>query len=290
MKFDLAKAWPHPVLRPSPYGDDYPQSEFEVDIHVRVSRQLGDRVEVDAQFELSDPTLLRLVDDGAAEYIMVIKAPRTHFRQSVRSATGKMSNVFENGALAGRAEFAPFLVCTKAVSAFTSSTWHSDFDGMAFDLVPGTVLAEDIPKEYWIDTADEAPIGSIFSHRPDRKLADGRWRCDLGEDHVDIAMSPADSKVFARARELADDTPDAQYLMNGLYLPALLAVLARVDQDPEEYREFRWFASLDQRLEEIGARPLGEPSADGRLLDAQKILDLPFAKMPLIHNAREDSS
>ena len=35
MKFDPGKAWPHPVLRPPSYGDDYPQAEFEVEIEVK---------------------------------------------------------------------------------------------------------------------------------------------------------------------------------------------------------------------------------------------------------------
>lgn len=54
MKFDPGKAWPHPVLRPPSYGDDYPRTEFEVEIEVK--RVKGSTaVEVYAEFELLTP-------------------------------------------------------------------------------------------------------------------------------------------------------------------------------------------------------------------------------------------
>ena len=52
MRFDPGKAWPHPVLRPSSYGDDYPQGEFEVETEV-VRVKGSTAVEVYASFELS---------------------------------------------------------------------------------------------------------------------------------------------------------------------------------------------------------------------------------------------
>ena len=94
-------------------------------------------------------------------------------------------------------------------------------------------------------------------------------------------MSEADANLYTTARNRANNQPEGQYLMNGLYLPALVAVLKDADQNPEDYRDFRWFASLDQRLDAVGCKPLGSNDAD-RLVDAQKVLDSPFPKMPVI--------
>ena len=282
MRFDPAKAWPHPVLRPPSYGDDYPQAEFEVDIEVRrVKRSTA--VRVHAIFELSDPDLLNLVAQGAARYVLVIKAPQTHFRDAVETDEKMVSSTFPTGALSGRTEFAPFVICTQQVPRFVSNSWHPDFAGRSFDLQPGVVLAQDVPKEYWIDTADEGPLGSIFAHKERPGLANGQWEYELGEDHVWIVMSPTASARYSTARDLATNHPNGQYLMNGLYLPALLAVLIEVDQDPDEYRNMRWFASLDHRLEEVQCQPLGSTQSNrNRLVDAQKILEFPFLKMPLL--------
>ena len=283
MKFDPSKAWPHPVLRPPSYGDDYPHAEFEVEIEVN-RIQGSTAVEVNAQFELSDPDLLRLVKERFGQYVLLVKASRTHFRDLIESDGSNITKVYPAGDLSGRVEFAPFLVCTQELIGFRADGWHPDFSGRTFDISAGAVLAEDVPKDYWVDTADEAPIGCIFGHRPRRNLPDGRWQCQLDDDRIWIEMSTADALRYNVAREVANNKPEGQYLMNGLYLPALMAVLNEVDQSADNYREFRWFSSLDQRLEAVGCKPLGSKDADS-LIDAQKVLDLPFLKMPVIADA-----
>ena len=286
MRFDPGKAWPHPVLRPLKYGDDYPHAEFEVDIEVRRA-QGSTAVAVDVQFELSDPDLLKLVAEGKAHYVLLIKAPKTHFRDLVESADPHVKRQFSAGDLSGRVEFAPFLTCTQDLLAFRATKWHPEFAGRTFDIGAGTVLAEDIPKDYWIDTADETPLGSIFGHKPRADLPDGLWGLELAEDRIWIVMSNADATQYEAARNQAHTKPDGQYLMNGLYLPALMAVLNEVDKSADDYRDYRWFASLDERLEAVECQPLGSSNAN-RWIDAQKVLDQPFLKMPLIAQAETD--
>ena len=286
MRFDPGKAWPHPVLRPPTYGDDYPRAEFEVEIAVERAKG-STSVEVNAEFELSDPGLLRLVKDGAARYLLLVRASRTHFRDMMSSSDPRIERLFSGGDLSGRVEFAPFLVCTRKLSSFRADGWHADFSGRTFDIAAGSVLAEDLPKDYWVDTADEAPLGSIFGHKSRPDISDGRWELDLTNDRVWIVMSESDAELYRSARNRANNSPEGQYLMNGLYLPALLAVLNEVDQNVADYSDYRWFASLDQRLQAVDCRELGLADAD-RLTDAQRVLDMPFTKMPLIAEAQSD--
>lgn len=286
MKFDPGKAWPHPVLRPPSYGDDYPHAEFEVDIEVKRTIY-STAVEVAAYFELSEPSLLKLLRENKAQFALLVRSSQTHCRQLLQSRLENITHSFPAGSLSGRVEFAPFLVCMDFLPNFQSEGWHSDFAGRSFDIAPGVVLAEDVPKDYWIDTADEAPLGSIFAHKSRSDITDGRWEYELADDHVWIVMSDADSQQYQSARDQVGNQPEGQYLLNGLYLPALIAVLNEVDLAPDDYRDCRWFSSLDQRLEDVECSPLGENSSN-RLTDAQKILDSPFIRMPLIASAGMD--
>ena len=181
-------------------------------------------------------------------------------------------------------EFSPFLVCSKQLTDFYCPDWHQDFNGHTFDLSPGSVLAEDEPKKYWIDTADEAPLGSIFGHKVDSSLTQGIWDFEMSDDHVWISMCDEDDELYTKARNRIGIDSQGQYLMNGLYLPALLSVLHEADENVSDYEEFRWFSSLDERLVAVGANPIGS-SGSNRLIDAQKILENPFIKMPLIADA-----
>ena len=183
MKFDPGKAWPHPVLRPHAYGDDYPHFEFEVDIEVkRTSKSTA--VEVDASFVVSEPTLLELLKRGMAQYALLVRSPQTRCRQLLRANSSCLHHQFPAGALSGHVEFAPFLVCVKALSDFSAEGWHSDFADRRFNIDPCTVLAEDVPKTYWIDTASERPLDSILSHKTDSTLDKGLWKYSIGEERI----------------------------------------------------------------------------------------------------------
>ncbi len=216
--------------------------------------------------------------------MLLVRSPKTHYRKLLQSDQSNIEHSFHAGILAGRVEFAPFLICMKALSGFYSDGWHSDFAGMTFDIDSGSVLAEDVPKDYWIDTADETPLGSIFGHKTLPELPNGHWEYELAENYIWIIMSDDDGQQYEKVREQIADQPEGQYLMNGLYLPALIAVLNEIDQNSGEYNNYRWFSSLDQRLESLGCQHLGAKGAN-RLVDAQKILNLPFLKMPLIVDA-----
>ena len=285
MKFDSGKVWPHPVLRPFSCGDDYPHSEFEVEIEVdRVEGGLA--VNMQAVFELSDKCLLMLVKKGLAKYVLLIRSSKTHYREIIESSEPKIQIEYSAGDLSGKVELSAFLIASDNVSPFQSKSWHEDFDGLTFDIKVGSVLAEDIPKEYWIDTVEESPVGSIFEHRMIDYYLDGGWQLDLEGDRVGILMSLNDSERYKMARKIANSQAEAQYLLNGLYLPALLSVLLETDKNTEMYQDYRWFSSLNNRLETVGCAHLGSETAD-RLLDAQKTLDYPFTKMPLMAQIEE---
>lgn len=285
MRIDAGKGWPHPVLRPPEYGDDYPNAEFEVTIDLKLAPG-SVAVDLAAGFELSDPDLLQLARTGAAEYVLLVRSPKTHFRQEFRSAEPLIERSFR-GELSGRVEFSPFLICVEPQREFTAQGWHPDFAGLAFALAPGLVLAEDKPKECWIDADAESPIGAIFEQEPSGNQS-GRWECNLAGNRIKICLSPADSSRFVAARDQANNTPQGQYLMNGLYLPVLIHVLNEADKSCDEFEEYRWFDSLNHRLEAVGCEPLGSTSAN-RALDAQKVLESPFAKMPMLAEQGKDS-
>ena len=280
MRFDLAKAWPHPVLRPSEYGDDYLVSEFQTSFEVSQNRSRTS-VGVEVEFFLDDPDLLGLVLEGSAKYALLVKSPRTNFRDFIQSSSEHISKVYSGGDLSGRVEFAPFLISTCRIPEFRADRWNPDFGEMVFEIDVGAVLAEDAPEDYWVDAADESLLGAIIGHKENEFLADGRWEYQLGEDRIWILMSRGDAEKYLIARDGADNRPEAQYLINGLYLPVLVAALNELDRDVDPFRDFRWFASLDHRLEELGCPPLGAGKSD-RAVDAQKILESPFPKMPIM--------
>ena len=282
MKFDPAKSYPHPVLRPA--SSDYPKAAFQVDIYPeRIEGTTSLRFTAD--FNLGDPDLKDLVASGKAEYALKLRCPQTHFRNITRGQEPKLSAEIRDGELFGLTEFQPFLICIRKLSGFQAKGWHKDFEDMRFDIPAGAVLAEDEPKDYWIDTAEESKIGSIFVVKPSESVSNGTWRGQLDDQQVRLEMSKDDYDRFNESRKRVNGSPEAAYIMNSVYLPALVWVLEQADRDNEgsEFGDLRWRRALAKRLEDVGCKELGSTSSD-RLKDAQKLLEEPFKGLPLLSN------
>lgn len=279
MKFDLKKAFPHPVLRP--HNDDYPHAEFEVQMDLR--RQRGaSRVDVTADFSLSDEDILEQVGAEAASFVLILECSTTRYRKAYRTMEPHLEGTLQPGLLRGLVELRPFVVATQLIRDFKASGWHEEFSNMpAVTLTAGTVLAADEPKSYYIDNAEEAPIGSIFETTPVATGGEGRWNCDIEGERIAIQLSVDDHQRFNRARKSLDGKADAAYLMNGIYLPALHHVLVEADSSPSDYDGRRWFRSLNEKLIEHKLQPLGTAQAN-RLEDAQRLLEDPFRSMPCL--------
>ena len=159
MKWEETKSWPYPVLRPN--SSDYQKAAFEVCLDLRKIPEKTE-LEIEAEFALGDEDLLRLVEQGDAEYHLLVRCSTTHYRRDYRSTKSLIKKQFANGYLAGRVEFAPFLVAVKTLPDFRAKRWHPDYQGLNPRFDAGSVLAADRPTTYWIDTDDEAPITSMF--------------------------------------------------------------------------------------------------------------------------------
>ena len=196
---------------------------------------------------------------------------------------GLIEETFSDGRIHGLLVLSPFLICTTRLPKFSVSGWHVDYASLCFDVEPGSVLAEDAPKEYWIDTAEETQVGSIFTVKPcdDSAPNPGTWKCRLDGPKVALEMSRSDYERFALARGRLNGTVEAAYLTNAVYLPALIWVLQEADGDEEQYSDLRWYRALDERLGEPHCPLLGMSGAD-RLSDAQTLLNSPFGRMPLL--------
>lgn len=278
MRYDLAKSWPHPVLRPSRAGQgDYVRAEFQVEIEIDRADDATD-AHMHAEFVLSADNLRDAIVAGNAANVLLVKCPATFFRQSFHTQEFEIDHLIEDGQLSGRTEMLGFIVATKRFSLPNGGQWHSDYTADAFDIEPGDVLAQDSPYRPVVDTAESANIGSIFEHVAVDGLDSGRWRCGLEFERLRLEMSPDDERALLAIREGENAPAGASAaVMNGVYLPALVYALHSADNADGQYAERRWFRALNARLADNNLPELGEGT--DRADDAQALLKSPFGRL-----------
>lgn len=286
MKYVKSKSWPWPVLRHG--SSDYKRSEFQC--APELSKIEGTtQLHLEADFYLGDRNLDGLIAKGYARYALLVSCSTTHFRKYLESAEPRIEWYAEDGRLAGRVEITPFVVAHLRIDNFKAPNWHEDYADRSFAIEPGAVLAIDLPASYWVVSADETPISSVFLVAAEDGVAPGTWRCDWQRDPdlVTILLHPAELERFQEARSHAAARQTAVYILNGIYLPALAWLLTEADRaEQDELAGARWFDALAAALARADCRPLGEPDAD-RLVDAQKILRQPFGRLPLLQHQEE---
>ena len=261
--------------------------EFQVSVELERTEQTT-AVALEASFDLSDPELHELVRKEKAEYALLVVSPHTRLRKELRSGQDTLKETFEDGELGGEVELRPFLLATADIPGFQAEHWNDDYAGQVFDIKKGAVLAADTPYRSWVDVEDEGPIGSIFQLAVDEELEEGEWGVGLDSDRIQVLVTKSDSKLLETVRAQAKTASDWSYLMNGLYLPALVYALAEAGRSDAQqvYGERRWYSSLQARLEQIEAPSLESSNGADRARDAQRLLDLPFSK--LLSRLRQD--
>lgn len=277
MKFDSGKAWPYPVLRPPDCGDDYPDDAFEVSIELE-RLDSGISVKLSATFYLQNKDLTQLISSGKAAFALLLRSPRTHYRNLIIAKSGEIKREFRKGELGGRVEFYPILIALEELNNLSFTSWHEDYTGVKFDILSGSILAEDTPKDYWIYPSSETPLGSIFIHNTAENIADHQWDLNYDGGKVEILMSESTFDALNVVCDKVNGTPEAQYVINGLYLPILATTLYFADENMEECGDCRWFSALDEKLGQLKLPLLGKKGAD-RHLHAQQILDSPFGEL-----------
>lgn len=253
------KRYPYPVLTPN--GDDYEKSEFDVAVEVTKSP-----TEVTLAFAptLRDDGLRRLIGvDRAAKIIVHVESPMTVFRRTYdiplpvceTAADGeRLSVVISSADLSGTVSVCPFIVATRDIPDYSNESFNPDYEGEAFAIDCGAVLAEGRQKTFVADTAKEAlalspsVIKAVRSADP----ACRTLRNNFDGNKIVITM-PA--KMYDEYGTLKDTPEDRATIWAMVFVPALVEALTTLGltrrYEPAalaDFMERSWCRALDKAI------------------------------------------
>lgn len=258
------RAFPMPVVG---NGDDV-NAGFQATYAVT-----NDRVDFTISIELvcSSASLLRLIEEDKAAYVMHVDCSTTMFRRAFTLPTDKSTIKISGRDIDKVVEITSFIVAKADIPDFRVENANPDFAGASFDVSAGDILAYDDTFRLHADLAFDqlksvSAIINIKGSDDDRRPAE----VGLSGDKVIVRLCRDDFRNYL-AMKIAPD--QRELIVTLLVVPALMeAVFSYKAKSPEEREMHRWCRILRSRFEELDIENLSAFEI------AQWLLELPLER------------
>ena len=282
------RLYPYHVL--SYFSDDYINSSFTSSLNI-IRRNESIIFELDAKTD--NEGLLKLIEEGFAEYIFHIECPSTSYRNIITSSNGSKTVVINESLLNNKVNVCFFIVAKKDIGNFVNKDFNSDYENLSFYVEKANILA--IARQFNINIEKEkdnlAQVPSIFLiiKRGDNERKG--IEIDMLQEKIEISLSKDDYENY-----LIFSSGNYQSLLHSsIIFPSLVYVFENLKTiDMETIEDLRWFKTIKKVLSNLNIE-MDKESLDSMVSYdvAQKIINYPvnrslFALLSLNNGEEED--
>lgn len=267
------KLYPYPVL--SYFSDDYIDSVFTSSLNIIYK---NGNILFEMQGKTDNLELLKLIEEGYAEYTFHIECPSTSYRNIVSSDNGSKTVVIHDSLLNSKVNVCFFIIAKKDIENFKNSKFNSDYENLSFYIEKANILA--IANQFNVEIEKEkddlAQVPSIFLiiKRGDNERKG--MEIDMLREKIEISLSKDDYENYS----LFSNGSYQALLHSSIIFPALVYVfenLKTIELDSVE--DLRWFKTIKKVLENLDIG-LDRESLDSIISYdlAQKIINYPISR------------
>ncbi len=259
-----AKSYPHPVLG---NGDDL-GGYFKVELPYELSRDL---VVLRPAFALKNTAIEDLVKKGKASFVMEVECRSAFFRKSFTSRDANASVSILAKLLREKFTVGFYICANQDIKGYKPSEPHPDYDGAAFDVDNGDVIAVGGSSSFMADKAFDPlrpPVSSFMSIQVGSQY-EGPMEIDYETDKITIILSKEDWKNYLEVR---GQKPVQAILHSAVVLPALVDAIHKHRNNGSDYENMNWYGRLEAIID---AKKLQDKDPYEA---AQRILDNPGAR------------
>ena len=255
---------PHPVLMPG--GNDYPNGLFDMTIS-DMKRTVDEKIVMTVKFELKSRFMRRLINDGKAVFVIVVKCARTYMRKAIQIAGNEKELKLSLSEYADKIIITPYIASTKAIDKFRTKEHHKEFAGISLSLPAGAILARGSDSEMTVDSI--RTLSAAIRLVTDNRLDGGEYKIDLNDNYINIKMHNDTRREVERLR-----SGKMRILYPSIYMSAIThAIHALADHSHR-----KWAMALAKTLKESGMGT-GDDLKEEPYIHAQKLLKNPLTRI-----------
>src|SRR6266705_732644 len=206
--------WPHPVL--DAQSGDYPNCAFQT--RLQISQTKLD-YKVRTEFDLGCDSLQKSIDAGDAQFLVQVSCARTAYRDAFSTGAQALDISIPEHELRDTFVISPYIVA-KTAFQLGSDELASTFEGLAFTVRPGAVLAAAPAAEYVAEKVfDELKnISAIFEVVKQYDQNKEAVEYDLNRNKIAIFLP---HKAYEDYRIFLSRPPYREMFVCSLVLPGL---------------------------------------------------------------------
>ncbi len=238
-----ARLYPYPVL--SSETDDYTGSTFSFDV---TAKQQVREISFNISISLDNEELQRRIDMNEAEFLIHIECSRTSYREAIVTSDTNIIKLVADKKLYGNVSVCVFIVASKDIHGYTNANFNEDYEGMAFDVEKGGILAVggqwsvQVKKE----TEDLTKVPSIFMICRGPDAVEDCMDINIDNDKIRITLSESSFKNY---KLLCSSQAKLSIFHSMVIVPALIYAFENIRKDDVSvYEGRRWFKALKRTL------------------------------------------
>lgn len=264
------RSYPHPVVGNL---DDVPGAAFQATVEMSADK---DNIYLDVNIQNSSITIRHLVDTSRAAYAVHVECTNTLFRRAFEFPEASKRILIRGDQLNDAVEVNVFAVATHDASGYVVDKAHPDYEGVAFDVQKGDILAVGEGRVFYVESSFDVlgRIGSIMQIDGATEDGDLPMRIDFDGEKIRLILSKDDFKEYKVMRH---DEALSIVLTTAIVVPALLETLHYIGQEGGEgadaLEDLRWYRVLTRRIETLGLKDKSD-----NLTKVQKLLELPVKR------------
>ncbi len=269
MRLNEQTRFPHPVL--SEYSNDYIDGYFSVDFTVVENKNSG-KIRLEYVVNLKEPAIEQVLNDKLASPCVYIICSRTYYNKWHKLELKGGVIEFCKGELFGRVILRSLISAVEQIEGFTSLSLHEEYGDTEWSFSAADLLARS--EDVIIDIGQDklAPMETIFEMRVDDNVPDGETRLAIDMANINIF---ANQNTCNEVNALRGSQAGKNALLNSVYLPVVMEVLATLREDSGTYEKFQWFKVFAAKCTHENI----DINNSELLIDAQKLLKSPLQRL-----------
>lgn len=235
----------YPVLREG--NDDYiDESFFRATYSIEIiGSELPDTCKLNFSFEINNPYLQRLYDEGRIVLQLDSYCGETLFHELINCEQEAGEFIFPAGAINGRLELQAILVTNEKIDNFSPERINNEFQSSIFALDRGSIVAFE-PGAIFEISNEFTSFQDIIRVQTSEELDVNEYAITLQSNVITVNMGLNVRKSFEIMKADAIQKP---HLFASIYKDTFVEALMALPQ--EEFEEFTWVNKLKERVSSL---------------------------------------